>query len=124
MQPPITAKILETISNGGWHRLKEVAENVKASVEDVTDRVNTLSETGILVYDEKTDKVKLSPWLLELEETAETTGKKSTVGSIILPPEGQVSIQNIVISNFLDKPVELGIRTDTKLREISISKAE
>jgi len=124
MQSPITVKILDIISNGSWHRLKDVAESLKASIEDVTDKVSTLSESGILVYDEKTNKVKLSQWLLELEEKAETAGKKSAVGSIILPPEGQVSIQSIVISNFLDKPVELGIRTDTKLREISISKAE
>jgi hypothetical protein len=124
MQSPITAKILDLISNGGWHPLKDVAESLKASVEEVTDKVNTLSETGILVYDKKTDKVKLSPWLLELEEKTETAGKKSAIGSIILPPEGQVSIQNIVISNLLDKAVELGIRTDTRLREISISKAE
>ena len=124
MQSPIAGKILETISNGSWHNLKDVAESLKASIEDVTDKVSTLSESGILVYDEKTNKVKLSQWLLELEEKAETAGKKSAVGSIILPPEGQVSIQSIVISNFLDKPVELGIRTDTKLREISISKAE
>ena len=124
MQSPIAGKILETISNGSWHRLKDVAEKLKASIEDVTDEVSTLSESGILVYDEKTKKVKLSHWLLELEEKAETAGTKSAVGSIILPPEGQVSIQNIVISNFLDKPVELGIRADTKLREISISKVE
>jgi len=124
VQSPIAGKILETISNGSWHRLKDVAEKLKASIEDVTDEVSTLSESGILVYDEKTKKVKLSHWLLELEEKAETAGTKSAVGSIILPPEGQVSIQNIVISNFLDKPVELGIRADTKLREISISKVE
>jgi hypothetical protein len=124
VQSPIAGKILETIRNGGWHRLKDVAENLKASVEDITDEVTTLSESGVLVYDEKANRVKLSQWLMELEEKAEAAGKKSAVGSIILPPEGQVSIQNIVISNFLDKPIELGIRTDTKLREISISKAE
>lgn len=124
MQSPIVGKILESISNGSWHRLKDVAEKLKVSVEHVTDEVNTLSESGILVYYEKTNKVKLSPWLLELEEKAETGETKSAVGSIILPPEGQFSIQNIVISNFLDKPVELGIRADTKLREISISKVE
>jgi hypothetical protein len=45
------------------------------------------------------------------------------VGSIILPPEGCVSIQNVVVSNFLDRPVELGIRAGAKLKEISISKA-
>jgi hypothetical protein len=124
MQSPTAVKILDIISNGGWHRLKDVAESLKASVKEVTDKVNTLSESGILVYDEKTNKVKLSPWLLEIEEKAEAAGKKSAVGSIILPPEGQVSIQNIVFSNFLDKPVELGIRADAKLREISISKVE
>jgi hypothetical protein len=124
MQSTIAMKILETISNGAWHQLKDVAESLKASVEDVTDEVNTLSETGVLVYDEKSNKVKLSQWLIELEEKAKAAEKKCAVGSIILPPEGQVSIQNIVISNFLDKPLELGIRTDTRLREISISKAE
>jgi biotin operon repressor len=124
VQSPIAGKILVTISNGSWHSVKNVAEKLNVSVEDVTEEATTLSESGVLIYDEKTNKVKLSPWLLELEEKAEAAATKFAVGSIILPPEGQVAIQNIVISNFLDKPVELGIRTDTKLREISISKVE
>jgi biotin operon repressor len=124
MQSPVAGKILKTIRNGGWHSVEGVAEKLKVSVEDVADKVSRLSESGVLVYDEKTNRVKLSSWLLELEEKAEAAGKKSAVGSIILPPEGQVSIQNIVISNFLDKSIELGIRTDTKLKEISINKAE
>ena len=123
MQSPIAGKILETLSDRGWHRLEDVAQILKASVEDVTNEVGMLAEAGVLVYDEKTKKAKLSQWLLEIEEKAEA-GKRSAVGSIILPPEGQVSIQNIVISNFLDKPVELGIRADAKLREISISRVE
>jgi hypothetical protein len=124
VQSPIAGKILETIGNGGWHRVEDVAEKLSVAVEVVADEVSVLSESGVLVYDEKTNRVKLGSWILELEEKAEAARKKSAFGSIILPPEGQVSIQSIVISNFLDKPVELGIRTDIRLREISITKAE
>jgi hypothetical protein len=124
MQSTIAGKILETISNGSWQSLKDLAGRLKASVEDIKDEVNTLSRFGVLVYNEKAGKVRLSAWVQNFKEKAETAGKKSAVGSIILPPEGYVSIQNIVVSNFLDKPVELGIRTGAKLKEISISKAE
>jgi hypothetical protein len=124
MLSQITVKILDLISNGSWHQVEDVAENLKTPVREVTDKVNSLSEAGVLVYDERANKVKLSQWFLEIEEKAEAAGKKSIVGSIILPPDGQVSIQSIVISNFLDKPIELGITSDAKLREISVNKAE
>jgi len=120
----IAAEILQTINNGSWHSLKDIAKKLQTSIKNVTDEAKTLSELGILVYNEKASKAKLSSWILDLEEKGQPAGRKSAVGSIILPPEGQVAIQNIVISNFLDKPVELGIRADTKLKEISISKVE
>jgi hypothetical protein len=124
VQSPIARKILKIIRNGSWQSLKDIADTLKTSIDDVKDEVNALSQFGILVYNEEASKIRLSPWVLDLEERGKPAGRKSAVGSIILPPEGQVAIQNIVISNFLDKPVELGIRADTKLKEISISKVE
>lgn len=120
----VAGRILETIGDGDWHSLEQVAEKLKASVKDVVDEVITLSQFGILDYNEKAGKMKLSRWVLNLSEKDELGGKKSAVGSIILPPGAYVTVQNIVMSNFLDEPVELGIKMGATLKEVSISKAE
>jgi len=120
----VKGKILETISNGDWHSLEDVAGKLKTSIKDVADEVITLSQFGILVYDEIACKVKLSPWILNLSERGGSEARKSAVGSIVLPPKGCVTIQNIAVSNFLDEAVELGVILDKKVKEISISKVE
>jgi len=120
----VAGKILETISDGDWHSLEDVAGKLNASVKDVVGEVITLSQFGVVVYDEMACKVKLSPWILNLSERGGSEGRKSAVGSIVLPPKGYVTIQDIAVSNFLDEAVELGVILDKKVKEISISKVE
>jgi biotin operon repressor len=124
MIPMVARRVLETIIDGRWHNLEDLADKLKASTEDVERPVDTLSHLGVLIYDENAGKVRLSPWVLNLSEKGKSEGKKSAVGSIILPPEACVTIQNIVVSNFLDKPVEVGVKVDARLKEISISRVE
>ena len=120
----VAGKILETISDGDWHSLEDVAGKLDVSVKDVADEVISLSQFGVLVYDEIACKVKLSPWILNLSERGGSEARKSAVGSIVLPPKGYVRIQDIAVSNFLDEAVELGVILDKKVKEISISKVE
>jgi len=44
------------------------------------------------------------------------------VGTIIIPPKGSVTIQNIVIRNLTDIELEFSLRLNQKLRELAVSK--
>jgi hypothetical protein len=119
----IARRILEKVGDGQWHSLGDVAEKLKASSEGIEGAVGVLSQLGVLVFDEKACKVKLSPWVVNLSEDDGLEGGKAAVGSVILPPKGCITIQNIDISNFLDHAVEVGVIVDKKLKEVSIGKA-
>ena len=116
--------LLELIEDGEWHSLSELAEKLKASPGDLTEMAKALSECRVVEHEEKAEKVRLTPWAKNLVADVELEEGKVAVGSIILPPEGNVTIQDTVISNFTDNNLELGLRIDKKLRELAISKVK
>ena len=123
MSPMIARRILERIGDEQWHTLGDIAKKLKASSKDIEGAAGMLSQLGVLVYDEKACKVKLNPWVVNLSEDNELEDGKTAVGSVILPPKGHITIQNIEISNFLDQAVEVGLTVNKKLKEVSIGKA-
>jgi len=56
---------------------------------------------------------------LLLDEEVE---EKPAVGTIIVPPKGSVTIQDVVIRNLTDIDLEFCIRMNEKLKELAISK--
>jgi hypothetical protein len=44
------------------------------------------------------------------------------VGTIIVPPKGSITIQDIVIRNLTDIDLEFWVRLNEKLRELAVSK--
>jgi len=117
-------KLLETIDNGHWHSLENLDEKLKVSIENAAQTVMSLSECGVVAYDEVAGKTKLSPWVLSFHNRGDGEEHKVAVCSIILPPKGCVSIQSVLISNFTQDALEIGVRIDKKLKEISISKVK
>jgi hypothetical protein len=68
--------------------------------------------------------VKIQDWMLKLpRDLGDKPGKRS-VGSVILPPEGDITIQETTIYNDLDFDVEVVLTVvDGRLREIAVSKS-
>lgn len=46
----------------------------------------------------------------------------TAVGTIIIPPQKTIIIQNTQIANLTDVPLELEVRVDKKISEIAINK--
>lgn len=44
------------------------------------------------------------------------------MGTIIIPPKGSITIQDIVIRNLTDVDLEFWVRINEKLRELAVSK--
>ena len=116
--------LLKLIDDGEWHSLSDLAEKLKASPDEVIEMVKALSEYRVVEHEEEAEKVRLSSWVRNLPADVEVEEGKVALGSIILPPEGNITIQDTVISNFTDNDLELGIRIDKKLKELAISKVK
>lgn len=117
-----TRNLLQLIDDGEWHTLRYLAEKLKASPEKVIEMVKALSGCRVVEHEEKTEKVRLTSWVRNLPAEVEVEEGKVALGSIILPPKGNITIQDTVIINFTDNDLELGVRIDKKLKELAISK--
>jgi DNA-binding IclR family transcriptional regulator len=57
-------EVLRALSDGEWHLVSELAESLRASVEEVEEVVRFMSRYGLAVYDEREKRVKLSEEVL------------------------------------------------------------
>ena len=48
--------------------------------------------------------------------------EKLVVGTIIVPPEGSITIQDLVIRNLTDVDLEFWVRVNEKLMELAVSR--
>jgi len=116
--------LLDLIHNGEWHSLNELAQKLNISINEVTKLVETLANFKVVIHLKETQQVKLRSLIRNLPLNLEFNEEKEKVaiGTIILPPEGTITIQNTVISNFTEDDLEIGVRINQKLKEIAISK--
>ncbi|MEM2914188.1 MAG: hypothetical protein QXH91_02120 [Candidatus Bathyarchaeia archaeon] len=98
--------------------LKQLAKRLEVPIEQLAKIVKDLSQHNIIEYSEQTEQVKLPSWLLNIEKEAENI--KPATGTIILPKNQEIKIQDIVIGNFTEKDLELNIRLKMKLKEIAV----
>jgi len=48
--------------------------------------------------------------------------EKLSVGTLIVPPKGSITIQDLVIRNLTDVDLEFWVRVNERLRELAVSK--
>jgi hypothetical protein len=117
--------LLDALGDNKWHEIGKVANTLGVSEKHLKETASFLSSAGILQYDDERGLIKIKEnWktLLISEENYETKGlDKTAIGTIILPPEKTVTIQNTNITNLTNQTLELELKINTKLREIAIN---
>ena len=118
-------RLIELLKDGKWHSLEEIAEKTETSPEKLEELLKTLSEYQLIRYDRelKAAKLNLSWKKLEVEEkNKERKEEKMALGTIIIPKEHTIIVQNTRISNLTEEELELEIKMDKKIKEIAIKK--
>lgn len=115
--------MLYLIDDGEWHSLTEVAEELEWPTQEVVEAAKYLAQGRFIHYNEQSDKVKLQPWVRKYPRGEwKRPGKKST-GTISIPPDGSVILQETLIQNGLDVEAEVYFMVvDDKLAELFITK--
>jgi len=114
-----TTDILSIIEEQETYNVKQLAKNLEIPVQQLEKILNELSEHDLVQYNQKTSEVTLSPWLMNINHEIEDA--KPATGSLILPKNQEIKIQDITIGNFTRKDLELNIRLKGKTKEIAIA---
>ena len=115
--------LLYVIDDGEWHSLSEVAKALEWQEEETADVAKYLAKGRFIDYDEETKKVKLEPWVKKYPRGEWTGPGKRSTGTVKLPPDGSITLQETQIHNDLDIETELYFLVeDGKLVELLISK--
>jgi hypothetical protein len=56
-----TEKIFAIIKDGKWHKIKELSDQFKVKKDKLTEFFEFLSKQGIIIYEEKTNRIKVKP---------------------------------------------------------------
>ena len=131
--PTKLEKLLTLLGDGEWHTQEEVVNALQIPKEKAQTITRFLAEADLIILNEEANQVKLNQnWktliINQKEQGAETEAQmrleNTAVGTIIIPPQKTIVIQNTQITNLTDISLELEIRVDKKLKEIAISKIE
>jgi hypothetical protein len=113
-----TVDILTLLEEHGTFDLKQLAKKLEMPLEQLEELVRTLSEHELLDYNPKTGKLKLPPWLANINKQIEEL--KPSTGAIIVPRYQEITVQDVTVGNFTKNDLELKVRFGPRLKEIAI----
>jgi len=113
------------IKDGSWHSTEELSKAMNVPMDHLTQILKLLTEHHVIEYKQDTKQIKLNPkYKILFDENQENEEEKKATGTLIIPPNSSINIQCTKITNLTDNPVELDIKTDKKVREITINKID
>ncbi|MDH5794091.1 MAG: hypothetical protein OEZ18_05990 [Candidatus Bathyarchaeota archaeon] len=120
-------KLLNRLSDNVWHNIDEIAKTLEIPQDKIQPIIRFLSEADLIQHNPATNQIKLNQnWktliINQKETNPETQQETSAVGTIIIPPQKTLLIQCTRITNLTENSLELEIRINKKLNEITINK--
>lgn len=117
--------MLYTIDDEEWHSLTEIAEELEWPMQKVLKLTKYLAQGRFIHHNEQAGKVKLQPWVKKFPRGEWIKPGKRSTGTVIIPLDGSVTLQETVVYNSLETEVEVNfIVIDEKLTELFITKSE
>ena len=112
------AEILCAVEDEGTLDAKELSKRLDVPLDQLDRILSDMMRKSVLEYNRQTGKVRLSKWVARLGKEVENL--KPATGTIILPRNQEIKLQDIVVGNFTDKDLELIVRLKTNRKEIAI----
>ncbi|MGB9853694.1 MAG: hypothetical protein ACPLRY_02665 [Candidatus Bathyarchaeales archaeon] len=131
--PTKLERLLTLLGDEKWHTQEEVVDALQIPKEKVQTITRFLADADLIIRNGETNKIKLNQkWKTliinqkeqDIETEVQAHLENTAVGTIIVPPQKTITIQNTRITNLTDISLELEIRVDKKLKEIAINKIE
>lgn len=114
----------DLIKDGTWHSLDKIAQDVGLVEEKLLDMVEFLSNQGLIRFNREARWIKISPKWRGIIFEEELVEAKPSIGTIIIPPEQSLSIQNVQISNETNGTLEFGISISKDVMKLAVTRIE
>jgi hypothetical protein len=112
------AEILLAIEEEEALSAKELAEKLGIPMDQLEKILADMMKKSVVEYDKQSGRIRLSGWIANLGKELETV--KPATGSIIVPKNQEVKLQDVVIENFTGTDLELLVRLRTNRKEIAL----
>jgi hypothetical protein len=117
--------LLYTIDDGEWHTITEIAEELEWPTNRVIEVTKYLAQGRFIHYDEQTANVKLQPWVKKFPRGEWGKFGKRSTGTVIIPADGNVTLQKTAIHNCLETEIEADFMVvDENLVELLVTKSK
>jgi len=113
-----TADLLTIIEEQKSLNIKRLAKKLEIPEKNLHEILTNLRQHNFIEYDQKTGKVTLPKWLININRKIEK--ERPATGEIILPKYKEIRIQDALIGNYTERDLELKIRLRATHKEIAI----
>jgi len=111
-------EILYAIEEEETLKAKELAKKLDVPMDQLEKILTYMMKKSLVEYNRQTGKIRLSPWFARLSKELENI--RPATGTIILPKNQEIKLQDIVVGNFTSTDLELIVRLRTNHKEIAI----
>jgi len=112
------AEILYAIEEEETLSAKELAKKLDVPMDQLERILTDMMKKSVVEYNRQTGKVRLSRWIARLGKELENI--RPATGTIILPRNQEIKLQDIMVGNFTNIDIELIVRLRTNRKEIAI----
>ena len=117
-----TEELFAILEDGAWHDIAELSKQIEIQTDKLIQFCKFLSEQGIIKYENKTHRIKIEPeWKRLLPIESELAEPKTTIATLIIPPETSIKVQSTRISNLSKIELEVSLQISDKIREVAIN---
>lgn len=117
--------MLYAIDDGEWHTITEIAKELEWPIQKVLKLTKYLAQGRFIHHNEQAGKVKLQTWVKKLPRGEWIKPDKRSIGTIMIPPDGSITLQKTVIHNCLETEIEADFMVvDENLVELLVTKSK
>jgi len=115
-----TLDILAVMEEEESHSIRDLAKKLGIPQPQLERILRELTQKGVIEYDDKTKQARMPQWIANLDKEIEEI--KPAVGTIILPKNQSIIVQDLTIGNLTDTDLELNVTLRARQKEIAICK--
>lgn len=124
-------RLLGLLCDNVWHNIDEMAKTLEIPQAKLQQIIKSLNDAELVQYNLATNQIKLNQnWKAlitnqkETNQEIQTRQESTAIGTIIIPPQKTLIIQCTRITNLTDDILELEMRINQKIKEITINKVK
>lgn len=108
------------IREGTWQNIDQLADQLGIQSSKLAKFSKFLAEHGLLEYEEENHSIKIEPIWKLLLPNFQSPEPKTTVATLVIPPQTSIDVQATHLSNLSNIELEVSLRIHRTITEVAI----